>query len=410
MMKKLDYVNLPGIVNDQPDCFETPDYPVNEQFHEVGHDHSDAVNQFDINAKEVHDSLNGKYLNGKVADFSDSSIKARGYVQHGIYQNYAEHETETPIERYKRLMAELQELEEEFNRASKEGLSKEESENLSTLIQHIQQLQEHTSKASKEGLSKEESENLSTLIQHIQQLQEHTSKVYGAKFLLGGRDTSSLLTKLAASKQEAKQTNAGQKNSDTFKLYINPATVASSSTSTFQLSEIEQKISKLENLVGLNEQQPIESKSLLSSLEQLTTRINLLDGTNVDHIDMKLANVLSRLNAINDKKTLVDEQDKQSKAVELFDMMSRWESMAASLPIIQQRLIALNELYQQAFQFSTALSHYEAEQQALKTSLDANDHLLKQLKTTFESNLVSLQSQLNNIDQKLVTSGNLKKK
>ncbi|CAF0878074.1 unnamed protein product [Rotaria sp. Silwood1] len=380
MMKKLDYVNLPGIVNDQPDCFETPDYPVNEQFHEVGHDHSDAVNQFDINAKEVHDSLNGKYLNGKVADFSDSSIKARGYVQHGIYQNYAEHETETPIERYKRLMAELQELEEEFNRASKEGLSKEESENLSTLIQHIQQLQ------------------------------EHTSKVYGAKFLLGGRDTSSLLTKLAASKQEAKQTNAGQKNSDTFKLYINPATVASSSTSTFQLSEIEQKISKLENLVGLNEQQPIESKSLLSSLEQLTTRINLLDGTNVDHIDMKLANVLSRLNAINDKKTLVDEQDKQSKAVELFDMMSRWESMAASLPIIQQRLIALNELYQQAFQFSTALSHYEAEQQALKTSLDANDHLLKQLKTTFESNLVSLQSQLNNIDQKLVTSGNLKKK
>ncbi len=49
------------------------------------------------------------------------------------------------------------------------------------------------------------------------------------------------------------------------------------------------------------------------SLEQLTTRVNLLDGTNIDHIDMKLANVLSRLNAINDKKTLVDEQDKQSK-------------------------------------------------------------------------------------------------
>jgi len=52
------------------------------------------------------------------------------------------------------------------------------------------------------------------------------------------------------------------------------------------------------------------------SLEQLTTRINLLDGTNIDHIDMKLANVLARLNAINEKKTLVDEQDKQSKVIE----------------------------------------------------------------------------------------------
>ena len=78
-------------------------------------------------------------------------------------------------------------------------------------------------------------------------------------------------------------------------------------------------------------------------------------------------------------------------------MMSRWESMAANLPIIQQRLVALNELHQQgkrfepsrrhrleicvclAFQFSSTLSHYEAEQQALKTSLDANDQLMKQV-------------------------------
>jgi len=37
--------------------------------------------------------------------------------------------------------------------------------------------------------------------------------------------------------------------------------------------------------------------------------------------------------------------------VELFDMMSRWETMAANLPIIQQRLIALNELHQQGKKF-----------------------------------------------------------
>jgi hypothetical protein len=36
---------------------------------------------------------------------------------------------------------------------------------------------------------------------------------------------------------------------------------------------------------------------------------------------MKLANVLARLNAINEKKTLVDEQDKQSKVRE-FDRKS----------------------------------------------------------------------------------------
>ena len=108
--------------------------------------------------------------------------------------------------------------------------------------------------------------------------------------------------------------------------------------------------------------------------------------------------------------------------------MSRWETMAANLPIIQQRLIALNELHQQgkekqtrstgfqfsppfsAFQFSSTLSHYEAEQQALKTSLDANEQLLKQLKTTFQSNLDSLKTQLASIDQKLTSTAPTKKK
>lgn len=36
-------------------------------------------------------------------------------------------------------------------------------------------------------------------------------------------------------------------------------------------------------------------------------------------------------------------------------------------------------MFDLAFQFSSALSHYEAEQQALKGSLDANDQLLKQV-------------------------------
>jgi len=376
-MKKLDYVNLPGIANDQPDCFETPDFPTNDSLQDVGNDPSDAVNQFEINAKDAHDAFNGKYLNGRFANFADGSVKARGYVQHGIYQNYAEHSEETPIERYKRLMAELKELEGEFHQTSTENLTKEETENLNALVQHIQKLQ------------------------------DQTSKVYGAKFLFNGEETSQFLTKLAASKQEAKKSNGSANNSDTFKLFINPvtaATVGNASSAALQLSEMEQKVAKLENLVGLNEQQPADSKSLIASLEQLTTRLNLLDGTNLEHIDMKLANVLARLNTINEKKTTVDEQDKQNKAVELFEMMSRWETMAANLPIIQQRLIALNELHQQAFQFSSTLSHYEAEQQALKTSLDTNEQLLKQLKTTFQSNLESLKTQLATIDQKLTTT------
>ncbi|CAF4824792.1 unnamed protein product, partial [Rotaria magnacalcarata] len=57
------------------------------------------------------------------------------------------------------------------------------------LMAELQELEEEFNKVSKESLNKEEGENLNTLVQHIQQLQEHTSKVYGAKFLLNERDT-----------------------------------------------------------------------------------------------------------------------------------------------------------------------------------------------------------------------------
>ncbi|CAF1177352.1 unnamed protein product, partial [Didymodactylos carnosus] len=364
--------------NDQPDCFETPDYPLPDQYHEVGHDNTDAVSQFDISTKEIHDTFNGKYLNGNAVDFSDNSVKARGYVQHGVYQNYSEHESETPIERYKRIMSELSVLEAELGQTSKDG----------------------------KGLTKEENENLKAVVNHVQQLQEQTSKVYGAKYLIsgnnassgdGGTDTSSLISKIVA--RQSTSTNANKQGkvstpttnddnksgSEAFKLYITPT--SSISNTTLRFSEIEQKVSKLESLIGINEQP-------LACLEHLSNRFNVLEQQNLDHIEMKLSNVLTRLNAINEKKALVDDQDRQSKATELFDMMSRWENMAASLPAIEERLVVLNSLHQRA------LSHYDAEQQALKASLDSNEQLLNKLKTTFHTNLESLKTQLEFIDSK----------
>jgi len=90
---------------------------------------------------------------------------------------------------------------------------------------------------------------------------------------------------------------------EAFKLYISPS--AAISNSTLRFSEIEQKLSKLENLIGINEQTSssgLDSKSLLGSLDQLSNRFKLLEQQNLEYIDVKLSNVLTRLNAINEKK------------------------------------------------------------------------------------------------------------
>ncbi len=60
-------------------------------------------------------------------------------------------------------------------------------------------------------------------------------------------------------------------------------------------------------------------------------------------------------------------------------MTAKWKDILSTLPNITTRLASLNDLHQQAFQFSSALTRLDCEQQTMRQTLDSNNQILKQV-------------------------------
>jgi dynactin-2 len=112
-------------------------------------------------------------------------------------------------------------------------------------------------------------------------------------------------------------------------------------------------------------------------VENLESKVNLVDQSSLDLIESKISWILQRAQQLTEKKVLIEENEKINKINELFQITSKWKDALDNLPNVVSRLASLNDLHQQAFQFSSALTRIDGEQQALKQTLDSNNGILK---------------------------------
>ncbi|RXG53173.1 Dynactin subunit 2, partial [Armadillidium vulgare] len=124
-------------------------------------------------------------------------------------------------------------------------------------------------------------------------------------------------------------------------------------TQMARASHLESKLDKLEALIG-NNQDKLSSlsawtnhRSLLGAVEILSSRLALLEPTHLDHVEGRLHAVHTRMNAISEKKTAVEDANKQSKVSELYDLMKKCEVLTAALPEIVDRLSSVENLHQE---------------------------------------------------------------
>ena len=101
-------------------------------------------------------------------------------------------------------------------------------------------------------------------------------------------------------------------------------------------------------------------------VEHLSTKINLIDTQSIEIIDSKLQWVLQRLNQLNEKKAIFDDNEKYTKINELYSKLIKWQDLFAIFPKLVERLTSLNELHQKALQFSTTLSRLDTENLVMK--------------------------------------------
>ena len=80
-------------------------------------------------------------------------------------------------------------------------------------------------------------------------------------------------------------------------------------------------------------------------VENLNSKLSLLDIQSLDQIESKLQIVMQRINQLNEKKSIVEDQEKLTRINELYGIVNNWKEVSASVPVIVERLAALNEIH-----------------------------------------------------------------
>ncbi len=159
--------------------------------------------------------------------------------------------------------------------------------------------------------------------------------------------------------QAAKESGGGGKEGEkaVFTLYHD----GSVNSKSYQMAEIEQRLSNLENVLG----PPPENAAvgdMMRSVEFLTKRLDLLSDENrMEQLVRRAKTLKQALSDIqsNFKTTMEDQitKTKEPKINKMFEIMERWDSSAQALPAIVQRLTDLKNLHHVSFtsSFNTLL-------------------------------------------------------
>ena len=79
----------------------------------------------------------------------------------------------------------------------------------------------------------------------------------------------------------------------------------------------------------------------------LSSKLSLLNTSHLDHVEGRLGALLQKMNAVAERKAVIEDAEKQSKISELYDLCVKTEAEAVALPQIVDRLDALQSLHEQ---------------------------------------------------------------
>lgn len=411
------YAHLPGIDASQPDVFETSDLPESDQPDPAASssandqqsvDAADQIETLKVDVKDVYEKFKDKRVDASKVDFSDkvgSSTRA-GYDDAVEMQINLDRANETLEMRFRRLQLEMQELSEDLNRVEKAAGDDSKAEQISPALLH---------------------QNVAGLQSQLHSLQ--LQKNVGGKLINLADPSGNIETKLqsqieqikAASHKEGKGVAAGKDSAPIYEIYASPSGDSPDSKNS-RVASLEQRIARLEATLGSNGANSEKlamlkaenrADGLLEAVEELQTKVNLLNPKVVDLVDGRLGALQLRLQQIGEKKAanaaaggagagaqqLTEETAKRIE--EIHGQMEKWESVCATLPNIADRMATLNDLHNRASTFSQTLQQLEAMQKTISGNLSTQSSLVNTVEATLAENLETIGKNCKALDERI---------
>jgi len=268
------------------------------------------------------------------------------------------------------------------------GDQSDQSVNVSQISEELYGLQVQLEKLGK-------NENLQTIfdpkyeVKHTVQLQEGLSKKLVSE-----------LTKFTAPSEKSSIENKSSGNNVVYELYFTPD--QKRLLQIQKVADLEKKLVELEQLVGVSRNEPTQmTGGLLPAVAQLKEKVLLMtDPNQLDAIQRKTKAISQDMDALTEKSKTASatQQIHEKKVHEVFEVMSKWDSVAQSLPALVTRLKSLKLLHEESASFHQNITQLESQQQEIKQLLKSNNELMRQLEKNFGSNVTIIQQNVNALE------------
>ncbi|XP_022649915.1 dynactin subunit 2-like [Varroa jacobsoni] len=388
------YAELPGFAHDQPDLYETDDLPEAEQAIEPAGDDSEAVEVLHISTKDAYIKFKGSRVDTSKSDFTDSIAPRRKtgfHVIHGDWELSDDKENESLPQRYHRIKTEVKQFLEDVAAIETE----KRPENHEVLLADMEMLEKLLADVNLDAVMGE-GHSGDRNGQTINRLLGQLASLRGDPQNKEAQDTG------------VKKTSAKEKSSLTYELYYKPE--YSKLQQAQQVAALEERLRQLEATVGdtrtdklsmLATCAGVTGRSLQDACDELSSKLYLLDPTNIERVESQLAGLHERLLAVSERKTALEEAQRSDKIAQMYEVSRKVDQLLPSLSNILQSLTSLQELHEHALQFSKCLTTLEAQQSLMMRQLKGDEDLVKKLQERIEKDVEAVADNISKLELRM---------
>jgi len=377
----------PGFAAESVDVYETSDLPEADQ-HMLGHsdESTDSIETLHISANEAFGRFKGTYIDSSSVDFSDKlrNTTRKGYSV--VWSGEAvKEEEESPMKKYQRLNCEVRELLDEISSAKAN----------------------HDS-----GVADLTLENMTVQlgIMHKQLVELRLEDVLGEEIIHTMTDPQAAARKKLLSQLEElksvgfKANSKVDKNSPSYSLFIKQSTTALEEGA--MLSSLSSRLAVLEAAVGFSADQmsiltmETGKKSMSQAVQVLSAKTTLMDPSKLDHIEGRLGALQQKLGQLQESQSNLD-SDSVTKMEQMMSTVERSKPLYASMPDVIVRMESLQNLHQNASEFSRSLVELETVQSQLAVQMGNNLTLLSSTKEKFSKNLENINQNFSSLFERI---------
>jgi len=191
------------------------------------------------------------------------------------------------------------------------------------------------------------------------------------------------------------------------------------------VSSLDRRLAMLERTVGPPPQDDHTTPGssfpdLQTGLRALSKKLELLDQTKLDRITQRTRVIIQELESVETTKArttqqTADEKARSSQVDSLYNLMTRWDSVATSVPQIVARLQSLKEVHEESATALLRLDAVDKQAESINQLLQEGKNALNKVSQNFaanmkvmESNMVSLEGRFNAISEKIEKLARLK--